>query len=69
LAPVLIEADTVAVVWRFDFTTLQDTVRTLEEVAWQKWRGEQLIEERFFYDPQQMLAERPASPQEVAIVE
>jgi len=68
LAPVLIEADTVAVVWRFDFTTLQDTVRTLEEVALQKWRGEQLLEERFFYDPQQMLAERPAS-QEVAAVE
>jgi hypothetical protein len=69
LAPVLIEADTVAVVWRFDFTTLQDTIRTLEEVAWQKWRGEQLVEERFFYDPQQMLAERPAAPQEVAAVE
>jgi len=68
LAPVLIEADTVAVVWRFDFTTLQDTVRTLEEVALQKWRGEQLLEERFFYDPQQMLAEKPAA-QEVAAVE
>jgi len=67
LAPVVIDADTVAIVWRFDFTTLQDTVRTLEEVAWQKWRGEQLIEERFFYDPQQMLAERPVA-QEVAAV-
>jgi len=26
----------------------------MEEVAWQTWRGEQLIEERFFYDPRQM---------------
>jgi hypothetical protein len=26
----------------------------MEEVAWQTWRGEELIEERFFYDPQQM---------------
>jgi hypothetical protein len=26
----------------------------MEEVAWQTWRGEQLVEERFFYDPQQM---------------
>jgi hypothetical protein len=68
LAPVLIDADTVAIVWRFDFTTLHGTMRTLEEVAWQKWRGEQLLEEQFFYDPQQMLAERPASPQEVAAV-
>jgi hypothetical protein len=64
LAPVLIDADTVAIVWRFDFTTLHDTMRTLEEVAWQKWRGEQLLEEQFFYDPQQMLAERPVARQE-----
>ena len=68
LAPVLIDADTVAIVWRFDFTTLQDTIRTLEEVAWQKWRGEQLLEEQFFYDPQQMLAERPVATPEVAAV-
>jgi hypothetical protein len=67
LAPVVIDADTVAIVWRFDFTTLQGTMRTLEEVAWQTWRGEQLLEERFFYDPQQMLAERPVA-QEVAAV-
>jgi hypothetical protein len=26
----------------------------LEEIAWQTWRGDQLIEERFFYDPKQM---------------
>ena len=24
----------------------------LEEIAWQTWRGEQLVEERFFYDPE-----------------
>jgi hypothetical protein len=68
LAPVLIDADTVAIVWRFEFTTLQGTMRTMEEVAWQKWRGEQLLEEQFFYDPQQMLAERPVSTPEVAAV-
>ena len=68
LAPVLIDADTVAIVWRFEFTTLQGTMRTMEEVTWQKWRGEQLLEEQFFYDPQQMLAERPVAAQEVAAV-
>ena len=68
LAPVVIDADTVAIVWRFDFTTLQGTMRTLEEVAWQTWRGEQLLEEQFFYDPQQMLAERPVATLEVATV-
>jgi hypothetical protein len=66
LAPVLIEADNVVVIWRFEFTTLQGAVRTLEEVAWQTWRGEQLLEERFFYDPQQMAAERSPPQQEAA---
>ena len=68
LAPVLIDADNVAIVWRFEFTTLQGTMRTMEEVAWQKWRGEQLLEEQFFYDPQQMLAERPVATLEAAAV-
>jgi hypothetical protein len=68
LAPVLIDADNVAIVWRFEFTTLHGTMRAMEEVAWQKWRGEQLLEEQFFYDPQQMLAERPVSTPEVAAV-
>jgi hypothetical protein len=26
----------------------------MEEVAWQLWRGEKLIEEHFFYDPGMM---------------
>ena len=68
LAPVLIGADTVAIAWRFEFTTLHGTLRTLEEIAWQKWRGEQLLEEQFFYDPQQMLAERPVATPEIAAV-
>jgi hypothetical protein len=30
------------------------SAQQLEEIAWQTWRGEQLLEERFFYDPKQM---------------
>ncbi|PMW26743.1 polyketide cyclase, partial [Pseudomonas sp. MPR-E5] len=26
----------------------------LEEIAWQTWQGDKLIEERFFYDPKQV---------------
>ena len=54
LGPSLIDGDTVAARWKFTFTGADGTVRTLEEIAWQAWRGEQLIEERFFYDPRQM---------------
>ena len=28
--------------------------------AWQTWRGEELIEEHFFYDPAMMKTSRPA---------
>ena len=54
LGPLLLDGDHSAICWRFEFTGKDGKVRTMEEVAWQTWRGEQVIEERFFYDPQQM---------------
>jgi ketosteroid isomerase-like protein len=54
LGPLLLEGDRSAICWRFEFTGKDGKVRSMEEVAWQTWRGEQLIEERFFFDPQQM---------------
>jgi ketosteroid isomerase-like protein len=54
LGPILLDGDHAAICWRFEFTGKDGKVRTMEEVAWQTWRGEQLVEERFFYDPQQM---------------
>ena len=55
IGPSLIEGDIVAARWKFTFTGVDGSVRTLEEIAWQTWRGEQLLEERFFYDPKQMV--------------
>jgi hypothetical protein len=54
IGPSLIEGDNVATRWKFSFTNAQGTIRTLEEIAWQTWRGEELVEERFFYDPKQL---------------
>jgi hypothetical protein len=54
IGPSLIEGDNVAARWKFTFTSGDNKVRVLEEIAWQTWRGEQLLEERFFYDPKQM---------------
>jgi hypothetical protein len=28
--------------------------RSLEEIAWQRWEGERIAEETFFYDPRQL---------------
>jgi hypothetical protein len=54
LSPILMEDDTAVFHWRFDFTHENGSVRTIEELALQTWRGEELIEERFFYDPRQL---------------
>jgi hypothetical protein len=54
LGPLLLDGDTSAICWRFEFTGKDGKTRSMEEVAWQTWRGDKLIEERFFYDPRQM---------------
>jgi hypothetical protein len=54
IGPSLIEGDQVATRWKFTFTDTQGATRTLEEIAWQTWRGDKLIEERFYYDPKQL---------------
>ena len=48
------EGDHVATRWTFSFTNADGIIRTLDEIVWQTWRGNQLIEERFYYDPKQM---------------
>jgi hypothetical protein len=63
LSPILMEGDTVVFHWRFEFTPENGPVRVMEEIALQTWRGEELIEERFFYDPRQ-LTPRPESKSE-----
>ncbi|MET4798209.1 nuclear transport factor 2 family protein [Bradyrhizobium sp. LB11.1] len=54
VGPSLIEGDHVATRWTFSFTNAEGVVRTLDEIAWQTWRGDQIVEERFYYDPKQM---------------
>lgn len=54
IGPSLIEGDQVATRWIFSFTNAEGVTRTLDEIAWQTWRGDELIEERFYYDPKQL---------------
>jgi len=55
LGPLMLDGDHSAICWRFEFTGRDGKVRRMEEVAWQTWRDEVLIEERFFFDPLQMM--------------
>jgi hypothetical protein len=56
LGPVLIDGDQVAINWAFDFERADGGKVRLEEIAWQRWQGEQIVEERFFYNPAQLQA-------------
>jgi hypothetical protein len=52
--PPMVSGDQVAIRWRFEFFTPQGLGRVLEEVAWQVWKDDRIVEETFFYDPAQM---------------
>jgi hypothetical protein len=54
VGPVLVNADHVMIRWRFRFDWLDGTYTEIEEIAWQRWSGELIAEERFFFDPIQL---------------
>ena len=54
-----VEGDHVVIRWRFRFEWLDGSETRLEELAWQRWEGERIAEEIFFYDPAQLAPVRP----------
>ena len=50
----LADGDRVVIRWLFEFTTQDGQVRRMEELAHQRWQGDRIVEERFYYDPVQM---------------
>jgi ketosteroid isomerase-like protein len=48
-----IEGDRVIVRWVFDIVEADGSAYPLDELAYQTWRGEQIAQERFYYDPAQ----------------
>jgi hypothetical protein len=57
--PVLVSGPIVVIRWIFRFQWQSRTVTQMEELAYQRWEGERIAEEQFFYDPAQL---RPQSP-------
>ena len=51
--PVLVNGDHVVIRWVFNFEWLDGSRGRIEELAWQRWQGEQIAQETFFYDPAQ----------------
>jgi hypothetical protein len=57
--PVFVHGDRVVIRWIFRFEWLDGTVTRMEELAYQRWEGERVAEEEFFYDPAQLVPRRP----------
>ncbi len=51
--PVFVEGARVVIRWIFEFTGHDGRVRRIEELAYQRWEGDRIVQEQFFYDPRQ----------------
>ncbi len=60
--PLQVNGDHVVIRWVFEFEGADGSVRRVDELAWQRWRGERIVEEKFFYDPSQMAPRPRAAP-------
>jgi hypothetical protein len=58
--PVFANGDHVVIRWIFEFTGHDGSKRRIEELAWQRWEGERIAQEQFFYDPKQFAPRKPA---------
>lgn len=54
LAPTLVNGEYVVIRWVFVFHGKDGSTMRIEELAWQRWEGEKIAQETFFYDPIQM---------------
>ncbi len=56
--PAFISGDRVVIRWVFEFVTLTGAAIRIDELAYQRWEGNLIAEEKFYYDPVQL---RPGS--------
>ena len=52
--PLFVHGNRVVIRWIFEFEWLDGTTTRMEELAYQRWEGERIVEEQFFYDPAQL---------------
>ena len=49
----LVDGDRVAINYLFEMTTMQGDRLRMDEIAYQLWRGDQIVNERYYFDPAQ----------------
>lgn len=52
--PAFVNGDHAVLRWVFEFTWKDGSSSRLEELSYQRWEGERVAEEQFFYDPAQV---------------
>ena len=58
--PIFVSGDRVVIRWIFRFDFADGTSIIMDEIAYQRWEGDLIAEERFYYDPaQRARKERP----------
>jgi hypothetical protein len=58
--PIFVSGDRVVLRWIFRFDFADGTSIVMDEIAYQRWEGDLIAEERFYYDPaQRARKERP----------
>ena len=54
IRPALVNGDHVVIRWVFEIIWLDGRRNRIDELAWQRWEGDLIAEEQFFYDPAQL---------------
>ena len=53
--PLFMSGDNVVIRWVFEFEGHDGTRTRMDELAYQRWEGDRVAEEKFFYDPRQLV--------------
>ena len=61
IRPAFVNGDHVAIRWLFYFEWVDGTSTRMEEIACQRWEGERIAQETFFYDPAQRVPKKADS--------
>ena len=60
--PIFVSGDCVVIRWVFEFEALEGARTRIEELAYQRWDGDRIIEEKFFYDSRQLTPNSSSVP-------
>jgi SnoaL-like domain len=55
IRPIFVNGDFVVIRWNFTFELHDGTFVMMDELTYQRWEGERIAEETFFFDPAQRI--------------